>query len=79
MADRDGSPEVPGDAPRQPDIPGVLLTAALAVAVVLGAAILTAFLPPEGQDVVFHTPLLIGVLIGGTALVLLRILRAPGR
>lgn len=79
MAEPRGPAGVPGDAPRQPGIPGVLLAAALAVAAVLGAAVLTAFLPREGQDIVFHTPLLIGVLIGGTALVLLRILRTPGR
>ena len=33
----------------------------------------------EGQGVVFHTPLLIVVLIGGTAFVLWRILRSPAR
>lgn len=64
--------------PRQPGLPGVLGVAALVVAVVLGAAVLTAVLPREGQEVVFHTPLLIGVLVGGTAFVLWRILRAPG-
>ena len=46
-------------------------------AVVLLAAALTALLPREGQAVVFHTPLLIGVLVLGTAFVLWRILRAP--
>ena len=51
----------------------VVIVAAVAVAVVLGAAILTSLLPTEVQRVIFHTPLLIGVLIGGTALVLWRI------
>jgi FtsH-binding integral membrane protein len=58
----------------------VLIVAAVAVAVVLGAAILTAVLPTDLQRVVFHTPLLIGVLIVGTGLVLWRIAarRPPG-
>lgn len=51
----------------------VLLVAAVAVGVVLGAAILTAVLPTEAQRVIFHTPLLIGVLIVGTGFVLWRI------
>lgn len=67
-----------GTGPGQPGLPGVLAVAAAVVALVLGAAVLTAALPREGQDVVFHTPLLIGVLIGGTAFVLWRILRGPG-
>ena len=55
----------------------VLIVGAVAVAVVLGAAFLTSLLPTDAQRVIFHTPLLIGVLIGGTALVLWRI--AAGR
>jgi uncharacterized membrane protein len=51
----------------------VLIVAAVAVGVVLGAAILTAVLPTEAQRVIFHTPLLIGVLILGTGLVLWRL------
>lgn len=51
----------------------VLLVAGAAVGVVLGAAILTAVLPTDAQRVIFHTPVLIGVLILGTALVLWRI------
>lgn len=51
----------------------VLTLAALAVAVVLGAAILTAVLPADLQRVVFHTPLLIVVLIVGTGFVFWRI------
>ena len=51
----------------------VLVVAALAVGLVLGAAILTAVLPTDAQRVIFHTPLLIGVLIIGTGFVLWRI------
>ena len=58
----------------------VLIVAVVAVGVVLGAAILTAALPTEAQRVIFHTPLLIGVLVVGTGLVLWRIAarRPPG-
>ena len=62
---------------RQPGLREVLLVAAVAVGVVLLAAGLTALLPREGQEVVFRTPLLIAVLVGGTAFVLWRILRSP--
>lgn len=62
---------------RQPGVREVLLVAAAVVLTVLAAAAITALLPAGGQDVVFHTPLLIGVLIAGTAFVLWRILRAP--
>ena len=51
----------------------VLIVATAAVAAVLGAAILTAVLPADAQRVIFHTPLLIGVLIVGTGLVLWRL------
>lgn len=51
----------------------VLIVAAVAVGVVLGAAILTSTLPTDAQRVIFHTPLLIGVLIVGTGFVLWRI------
>ena len=51
----------------------VLVVAAAAVSAVLGAAILTAVLPTDAQRVIFHTPLLIGVLILGTGLVLWRL------
>jgi len=63
---------------RQPGLREVLLLAAAVVVTVLVAAGVTALLPSEGQGVVFHTPLLILVLIGGTALVLWRILRSSG-
>jgi uncharacterized membrane protein len=51
----------------------VLIVGAVAVAVVLGAAILTSVLPTDAQRVIFHTPLLIAVLILGTGFVLWRI------
>lgn len=60
-----------------PGIGRVLLVAATAVIVVLGAAALTSLLPADAQAVVFRTPLLIVVLLVGTALVLARILRPP--
>ena len=63
---------------RQPGLRESLLVAAAVVVVVLIAAGVTALLPAEGQGVVFHTPLLILVLVVGTALVLWRILRSPG-
>jgi FtsH-binding integral membrane protein len=71
----------PGSAPEpgfRRELVRVLLVGALAVVVVLGAAILTSFLPREGQEVVFHTPLAIVVLIAGTAWLLWRITRRPG-
>lgn len=51
----------------------VLAVAAAAVGAVLGAAILTAVLPTDAQRVIFHTPLLIGVLIVGTGVILWRL------
>jgi FtsH-binding integral membrane protein len=51
----------------------VLIVAAVAVAVVLGAAILTSVLPTDAQRLIFHTPLAIVVLVAGTTLVLWRI------
>jgi FtsH-binding integral membrane protein len=53
----------------------VVLTAAACVVVVLGAAVLTSLLPADAQAVVFRTPLLIVVLIIGTAVALWRIAR----
>jgi hypothetical protein len=63
---------------RQPGLREVLLVAAAVVLVVMLAAGATALLPGDGQAVVFHTPLLIVVLIAGTGLVLWRIIRRPG-
>jgi hypothetical protein len=59
----------------QPGIGQVLLVAATVVAVVLGAALLTSFLPDEVQGAIFQGPVLIAVLIGGTAWLLWRISR----
>lgn len=58
----------------------VLIVAAIAVGVVLGAAILTSALPTDAQRAIFHTPLLIVVLVVGTSYVLWRIAarRPPG-
>jgi FtsH-binding integral membrane protein len=51
----------------------VIAVGAVAVAAVLGLAVITALLPADAQRLIFHTPLLIGVLIVGTGLVLWRI------
>ncbi|HEU0234878.1 MAG TPA: hypothetical protein VFR14_00410 [Candidatus Limnocylindrales bacterium] len=48
------------------------------VVVVLAAAFGTSLLPEGLQEVVFHSPLLIAVLVGGTAWVLWRIGRRGG-
>ncbi len=64
---------------RQPGWPQVVLVAAVVVAVVLGAAIATSLLPTAAQEIVFHTPLTIVVLIVGTGWLLWRIARrGPG-
>ena len=68
------------DAPsggRQPGWREVLLIAGAAVAVVLGASIVTSILPADAQSIVFHTPLAIIVLIVGTGWLLWRIARRP--
>jgi hypothetical protein len=59
----------------QPGLPQVLLVAAAVVAVVLGAAVLTSLLPDGVQAAIFQGPVLIVVLIGGTAWLLWRISR----
>lgn len=53
----------------------VVVAAGLCVVVVLGAALLTSLLPRDAQQVVFRTPLLIVVLVVGTAIALWRIAR----
>jgi len=68
----------PPPAARQPGWREVLLVAAVVVLVVLGAAVLTSLLPVSLQDIVFHTPLAIVVLIVGTAWLLWRISRRTG-
>ena len=62
-------------AERSVGLRDVLVLAVACVAVVLGAAVLTSFLPADAQSVVFRTPLLIVVLIAGTAVALWRIAR----
>ena len=61
----------------QPGWRQVALVAAAVVAVVIGAAVVTSILPTPVQQAIFHGPVLIGVLIVGTAWVLWRI--AHGR
>ncbi|MFL5778413.1 MAG: hypothetical protein ACJ761_05680 [Chloroflexota bacterium] len=72
----DSAPDSPGAA-RQPGWREVLLLAAAAVAVVLGAAVVTSLLPTGLQGLVFHTPLAIAVLIVGSGWLLWRISRRP--
>jgi FtsH-binding integral membrane protein len=59
----------------QPGWREVGLVAAFVVAVVLGAAILTSLLPQMVQEIVFHTPIAIVVLVAGTGFVLWRVSR----
>ena len=74
MADTGPSRRTPGArSARAAGWREVLVVAAVAVALVLGAAILTSVLPTDAQRFIFHTPLLIAVLIIGTGLVLWRI------
>lgn len=69
----------PRRAVSQPGWRDVVLVAAAVVAVVLGAAILTSLLPTAVQDIVFHTPVAIAVLVVGTGWLLWRISRrGPG-
>jgi hypothetical protein len=56
-----------------------LVVGGLTVVAVLAAAVMTFLLPPDARDVVFRTPLLILVLIVGTAGVLWRITRPGAR
>jgi hypothetical protein len=63
---------------RSPGLREALLIGELVVVAVLLAGVATYLLPADARDVVLRTPLLILVLLGGTALVLWRISR-PGR
>lgn len=67
----------PGQDGRGPGVREALLVGAGVVAAVLGASAVTFLLPPDVRDVVFRTPLLIGFLVGATAVVLWRITRPP--
>jgi FtsH-binding integral membrane protein len=60
---------------RRPGLREALTVGILTVAVVAAAVVLTAILPPAAHDVVVRTPLLIVILIVGTAGVLWRITR----
>ena len=63
----------------QPGWRQVVLVAGVVVTVVLGAAVVTSLLPRSVQEVVFHTPVAIVVLLVGTGLVLWRVSRRePG-
>lgn len=53
----------------------VFLVAAACVAIVAAAVVLTALLPDDLEQVVYRTPLAIGVLVAVTAVVLWRIAR----
>ena len=68
-----------GTRGRQPGWREVMLVALAAVVLVLGAAIATSILPTDLQQVVFHTPLAIVVLIVGTGWLLWRIARGPSQ
>ena len=59
----------------QPGWREVILVAVAVVAVVLGAAALTGLMPTPIQQAIFHGPILIAVLIIGTAWLLWRISR----
>ena len=63
---------------RRPGLREVLIVSGITLAIVALAVIVTAVLPSGGQYIVLRTPLLIVVLIAGTAGVLWRITR-PGR
>jgi hypothetical protein len=63
---------------RSPGLREALLIGELVVVGVLLAGVVTYLLPGDARDIVLRTPLLILVLLGGTAAVLWRISR-PGR
>ena len=67
------------DEAREADLGRVLVVAAAVVLVVLGAAVGTSLLPADLQRAIFHGPVLIVVLILGTAAVLWRIARSRPR
>jgi uncharacterized membrane-anchored protein len=64
---------------RSPGWREVLVVAGAVVAVVFAFQVLTSLLPASLQDIVFHTPLAIAVLVIGTVGLLLRIVRRPSR
>lgn len=62
---------------RSPGWREVLVVAGVVVAIVFAIQVLTSLLPRSLQDIVFHTPLAIAVLVIGTVGLLLRIVRRP--
>ena len=62
---------------RSPGWREVLVVAGVVVAIVFAFQVLTSLLPASLQDIVFHTPLAIAVLVIGTVGLLLRIVRRP--
>lgn len=70
-----GGPTDPATPGRQPGWGQVMVVAAVVVLVVLGAAAATSLLPTDAQRLIFRGPLMIGVLIVGTAWLLWRISR----
>jgi hypothetical protein len=63
------------DQRSQPGWRSVVLVAGAVVGVVLGAAVLTSVLPTAIQELIFHGPVLIVVLIVGTGFLLWRVAR----
>ena len=63
---------------RNPGLREALLVGEIVVVIVLLAGVVTYLLPGDARDVILRTPVLILVLIAGTAAVLWRISR-PGR
>ncbi|MBA3876222.1 MAG: hypothetical protein C0498_04675 [Anaerolinea sp.] len=57
----------------QPGLLEVLAIAAVAIAAVLGAAVVTSLLPVDVQRVVFREPVAIAVIVVGTVFVLWRV------
>jgi hypothetical protein len=72
------APGGPTPGARTPGLREALLVGELVVVVVLLAGVATYLLPGDARDLVLRTPLLILILIGGTAAVLWRISR-PAR
>ena len=72
------APGGPAPGGRAPGLREALLISELVVVVVLLAGVATYLLPGDARDLVLRTPLLILILIGGTAAVLWRISR-PAR
>ena len=78
MAEVGPGPDGTPSRDRKPGLREALLVGELVVVVVLLAGVATYLLPGDARDLILRTPLLILVLLGGTAAVLWRISR-PGR